>query len=360
LLYPALLIIAYQKVPPSFCLFILIYPLFRLRSIWLSYDQTADQVDRACKLEYRLVTAWEYRSSPKTLVKPLLKEVFGLLEKTDLNQIFKLKAPRSLLLAIPALLVGIFSHMTLLSETPVPILEIPASKGQTVQQQPLQEEHEKDPDTQQDLVQMANMVQEVASGLQEGSMDEKAAINELNSVKEKLQKNLEKDGGFLEFTRKSELLVRFFNKLVKLDMAIAQIENKKLREIFDAMSISIPIQVYNPNAPYDSRFASHTSGGSAGGADSDIGGPGSGPSQSKYQSVARSTQSKNQIGELIDTQQTLGASEAKPMSGKIADKRSPTGAPVDFFSLRHLPKTYQHLVRSYFGSPEPAKPRSDQ
>ena len=302
-------------------------------------------MDRACKFEYRLVTAWEYRSSKNTLVQPLLKEIVSLLEKTDFNRIFKFKAPRTLLLAIPALLVGVFSHMTLLSEAPAPVLEIPASKVQTAQQQ----EYEKGHDTQKDLVQMANMVQEVASGLQEGSMDEETAIIELNSVKEKLQKSLENEGGFLEFTRKSGLLVRFFNKLAKLDTAIAQIENKELKNIFDAMSISIPIQVDNPNAPYDPRFASQISGSPAGRADSDNGSPGSGPSQSKYQSV--STRTKNQIGELIDTQQALGAGEAKPVSGKTADKRSPTGAPVDFFSLRHLPKSYQHLVRSYFGSP---------
>lgn len=273
-----------------------------------------------------------------------------MLERTDFNRIFKLKAPITLLLAIPALAVGVFSHMTLLSESPVQLLEIPASESQATQQQAKRQEHEKQADTQQELVKMANMVQEVASGLQEGSMDEEAAINELNSVKEKLQKTLENEGGFLEFTRKSELMVRFFNKLVKLDMAIAQIENKELKNIFDAMSISIPIQVYNPNAPYDPLFARHTSeDGPTAAAGSDTGGTASAPEQSRYRRV--STRTKNQIGKLIDTKDALGVPAAKPVSGTTTGKRSPTGAPVDFFSLRHLPKTYQHLVRSYFGNP---------
>jgi hypothetical protein len=320
-----LLLIAETKIPPFICFFPLIYPLLRFRSIWLSLDQTANKVDNACQLEYRLVTAWEYRDSSKKLVRPLLKEVTALLESVDLKKIFKIRIPKLLLWAIPPLLIGIFFHTTLLSQLPGQALISKAAlqQKQTTDSQIQQQEKEKQLEIQKELVQMADQVQEVASSLQEGSLDEKAAMDKLNTIKEKLQKNLIKEKEFLEFTLQSELLVRFFNKLAKLDMAIGKkVKNKRLKEILDAISITIPIVVYNPNAPYDPRFA-----------------------RSQEAKGEENVGAQNKIGELIDSL------ESKLTSNNIVNKKSTTGAPVNSFSVSHLPRSYQHLVRSYFGSP---------
>jgi hypothetical protein len=320
-----LLLITEIKIPLFICFLPLIYPLFRFRSIWISLDQAANTVDHACQLEYRLVTAWEYRASPKKLVQPLLKEVSALLEKINLKKSFKIKIPILLLWAIPPLLTGIFFHTTLLSQLPEQVLIPKAAlqQKQTKESQLLEQEKERQLEIQKELVQMADQVQEVASSLQEGSLDEKAAMDKLNTIKEKLEKNLIKEKGFLEFTLQSELLVRFFNKLAKLDMAIGKkVKNKRLKEILDAISITIPIVVYNPNAPYDPRFA-----------------------QPQKGEGEESVLTQNKIGELIDSLET------KLTPSRIVNRKSSTGAPVNFFSVSHLPKSYQHLVRSYFGSP---------
>jgi hypothetical protein len=339
-----LLVIADKKFHPSICLFLLIYPIFRLLSTRPSLDHTVDSVDRACKLEYRLVTAWEYKSSTKKQVKSLLKEVDTLLEKADIHRIFKIKTPRLLPWAIPPLLLGIFFHVTLLSQIPQQALDhkTPVPEKEIAERQL----HKKEIDVQKELTQMTDQIQDITTNLQEGALNEMAAINELDNIKERLQKNLDKEKGFLEFSVKSELMVKFFNKLAKLDTALAKIESKPLQDILKAISITIPIQVYNPNAPYDPHSARLTEGSSGGGP----GGKGSsrGISQRKGLKVTQSTQTQNEIGELIDTQEKP---ETIPSTSKIAGRVSSTGAPVSFFSISHLPKSYQRLVQSYFGNP---------
>lgn len=318
------MLIAERRIPSFICFFPLIYPLLRFRSNWLSLDQTAAKVDHACQLEYRLVTAWEYRDSPKKLVQPLLKEVTTLLEKVDLKEIFKIKIPKLLFGAIPPLLIGIFFHTTLLSPFPKQALvsKVTVEKKQTAESQLQEKEKERQLEIQKELIQMADQVQEVASNLQEGALDEKEAVDKLNTIKEKLRKDLHKEKGFLEFTLQSELLTRFFNKLAKLDMAIGKTENKQLQEIMDAFSITIPIKIYDPNAPYDPRFG-----------------------KPRKEKGDKNVWTQNEIGELI------GSLETKLAPDKIVSRKSSTGAPVNFFSVSHLPKSYQRVVRSYFGSP---------
>jgi hypothetical protein len=341
LLYPFLLATAGRDIPLFTCFFLLIYPLFRLRSIWPSLDSTADHVDHACKLEYRLVTAWEYRFSAKKQAKPLLREVTALLNKTDICRIFKIKPPPLLLWAIPPLLVGVFFHATLLSPSPhmKSIAEIPVPQEQIADSELEKKEQEAGIDIRKELLKTPDKIQEIVSGLQEGSLNERAAIMELSEVKERLQKNFDSENAFLDLSLKSELMVKLFNKLAKLDMAISnKIGNKKLQQLFKEISITIPIQVYDPNAPYDPRFARPGAGGSG---DAH---PGGSPGREESRNTAKDIHAQNEIGELIDTHQ--GKSEP----GKIAHRRRSTGASISFFSAGRLPKSYRDVLRSYFGN----------
>jgi hypothetical protein len=311
-------------------------------------------------MEYRLVTAWEYRHSRQSMANSLLTEVEDLLKEKNPLHIFKIKIPRPFLLSIPLFISGIILHATLPAQTTPQVslskITLPREEKTTISKSEKTVEpdarnsrpqKEKTKEIEEELDRISDQVQEVASGLEKGSLDEKAALLELSRVKDKLEENLDKDKGFLEFSVQSAPLIKLFNKLSGLDKAIAQMDSKALKAIMETISITIPIQVYDPNALQDSRFAPPDTAEGHNGAGA--GGYGNGSGRGNGSRRRTPYYAHNKIGELIpppSSRETIQNKQVKTTASKTT-----TGAPVTYFSVTHLPKPYQNVVRSYFGDP---------